>query len=1454
MPLLLRSLRTRLLTSSRHRIAASLTCLLLVMLLATSRTANAAEYLTLQPGDHICIIGNAQAERLQHFGYFEMLLHVAHPKHNLVVRNLGWSADELKLKPRSKNFGSQDDYLHREKADVIIAFFGFNESFAGPQGVQKFKQDLTEFIRHAKSQKYNGKSAPRVALASPIAHENLHNPHLPDGSATNANLVIYTKAMAEVAAAEGVPFADILESSRRLMVNSVAQGSPLTINGVHLNDTGSALQAPLLMRGLFGPDHEYAVTDFDHELKTAVNDKNLHFWHHYRAVNGFYIYGGRSKLWDNDKVMETERRKINDMVKLRDRVVWDLAQWKKPEPIDDSKTTKLMEVESNYKRPITYLKPEESIKKFHVPEGFEVNLFASEQEFPELKNPVQMTFDKRGRLWVCTMPSYPQYQPPGTANDMLLIFEDTDGDGRADKRTVFADKLHVPTGFELGHGGVYIAQQPNLMFLKDNNGDDVADERKVVLHGFDSGDSHHSIGAFTWGPGGALYFQEGVFHHTQVETPYGPVRVKDAGVFRYEPKSEKLDIFVSYPFANPWGHIFDAWGQNFVADASGGSNYFGTAFSGHVNYPQKHRRMRELFRREYRPTAGCEIVSSRNFPDEMQGNFLLNNCIGFLGIANYQFVDDGSGFAAKPVEQLLRSDDPNFRPVDLEFGPDGALYFVDWYNPLIGHMQHSLRDPKRDHSHGRIWRLRYTKKPLLKKPTIAGATVPELLELLKSPEIRTRYRARRALGERDEKEVAAALATWVEGLADDDQLTPEAAEHARLEALWMFQYIDIVNEPLLGQMLRSRDSRARAAATRVLCYWRDRIDSAIDLLKVQGRDENARVRLEAIRAASFFKDPRAADIVVESLTHPQDYYLQYAITETLTTIGHYELGLVRLLKSGRLDPKRVGFAVGLACQRGGEQDLGYIFDRVVTEGGFTDDVRLNALQGLLEAATIRGVRPKTDLTPIADLVKRLQASNRKPSLMTAIRLIGALKIQKAEADLIRLALDKNISSGLRQAALDVLVKFNSEQGRGAIAKLAGKDRPQPVRYAAVATLTRLDINQAAEIAKTVLAEATSSDDPAPLVRAFLAHQDGSKTLAGVLKTTTINEDVAKLALRSMYSVGRSDAELSDALTAAAKIETQDDELSEAEVAKLEAAVREQGDPARGELVFRRADLSCMSCHSLGGVGGGIGPELTAVGSSSPVSYLLNAILTPDKEVKEEFLMAHVYTDDGRTHQGIIHEKTNDRIVLKDATGKMTTIPRNEIDEQEDGGSLMPKGLVKFMTRRELVDLVRFLSELGRDGDYKINYTPVIRRWRVLANVPAELAGDVPNVEVLTDKVLDLDETAWRAAYSMSGGSLPLDESVAPLDQNVIYLQFELKIDLAGKLDFFADSAEGLTIWNGDRQIAFEEGTTKFTTGFKEGKRKITIRVDRSKRDVDTVRIDVRRVPGERTQAALIGGV
>jgi glucose/arabinose dehydrogenase len=845
------------------------------------RAARSAEpQLTIEKGDRVILMGGTLAERMQYFGHFETLLHLRFPEHNLVVRNLGWSADELDLRPRSAGFKDHGHRLEDHRPDVILAFFGFNESFAGPGGLDAFKAKLEKFVTETTTTAYNGMRPPRLVLVGPIAHEDIKDPHLPDGSVNNANLALYSKAMADVAGAKSVPFVDLFTPTKDVLFED---GQRYTINGIHLNERGDAAAGIILDRALFGPSQSDAHPKLRIQLRAAVNEKNLQFFYDYRAINGCYIYGGRKTPFGVVN-FPAEFAKLRAMIAKRDERIWTIARGESvPEVIDDGDLGSFVAVETNVPEPPPVLSPEEQRKTFTLPEGYEINLYASEVEFPDLRKPVQLTFDAKGRLWVCTMPSYPMYLPGTPPDDKVLTFEDVDGDGRADSQTVFADKLHVPTGLEFGKGGLYVGQQPNVMWLQDTDGDDRADVRQLVLHGFDSADSHHAVHAFAYDPGGALYWNEGTFHHTQVETPYGPERVKEAGIFRYEPRTEKFEIFISYPFANPWGHYFDRWGQNFVADASGGANYFGTAFSGQVVYPEKHGGMEQFLKMQWRPTCGCELVSSRHFPDDTQGDYLLNNCIGFQGILRYRMREDSSGFKADPIEPLLTSEDRCFRPVDLEFGPDGALYVVDWFNPLVGHMQHSLRDPNRDTRHGRIWRITYKARPLVAPARIAGASIPELLELLKSYEDRTRYRARMELWSRPSQEVLSTLKTWL------GQLDKNDAEYWRhkLEALWLHQALDEPDTALLQEILRCPEPKARAAATRVLCYTRERVQNPLELLQVQINDEHPRVRLEAIRALSFFDGPealKAQETALELLQHPMDYYLEYTLNETGKTL------------------------------------------------------------------------------------------------------------------------------------------------------------------------------------------------------------------------------------------------------------------------------------------------------------------------------------------------------------------------------------------------------------------------------------------------------------------------------------------------------------------------------------------------------------------------------------------
>jgi putative heme-binding domain-containing protein len=965
---------------------------------SADKKAPPAVRLRIRPGDHITIIGNTLADRMQHDGWLETFFQSRFPKHKLVFRDLGFAADELTIRLRSAGFGSPDEWLAKLHTDIVFAFFGYNESFGGKAGLPKFKQDVADFIQHTLTQKYNGKTAPRLVLFSPIAHENLHDRNLPDGKANNRRLALYTAAMAEVARAHQVPFVDLFTPTKKRYAHA---GEHLTINGIHLNQRGNRFVAEAIDQALFppGPQPKRDARALA-KLRRAIMDKNFDWFMRYRTVDGYNVYGGRSyeRYADNQTnrvVMQREMEVLDVMTANRDRRVWAAAQ-RRDLRVNDRNTPPFIPTRTNKPGPgpggtFLFLDGQKAIEKMTVAKGMKVNLFASEKEFPELAKPVQMAWDPQGRLWVAVWPSYPHWKPKEELNDKILIFEDTKGTGKADKCTVFADHLSCPTGFEFYNGGVLVAQAPDVLFLKDTKGTGKADLRVRVLSGIDSADTHHTANSFQLDPGGALYFQEGTFHRTQVETPYGPPqRLADAGVLRYEPRAQKFEIYVTYPFANPHGHVWDRWGQDFVYDGTGANPYHGALFSGHLEFPHKHPGPPQVYRQRTRPCPGVEILSSRHFPKENQGNLLVANVIGFQGILQYKVRDKGASFTGTEVEPILYSSDPNFRPSDIKIGPDGAIYFLDWMNPIIGHLQHHIRDPNRDRTHGRIYRVTSIGRPLLKAKKIAGEPIDKLLDVLMEPEDRVRYRVRIELGGRDTDQVMAALKKWIAGLDKKDP----AYEHNMLEAMWLHQYHNVVDVDLLQRMLGSKEFRARAAATRVLCYWRDRVPDALGLLKKLAADPHPRVRLEAIRAASFFTVPEAVEVPLISAEYPSDEYLDFVRGETMKALDPF---VKKAIRAGRDLPLTSPAGARYFLGRIGTDDLlkmkrsRGVFLELLFRKGVRDEFRQEALTGLAKLdkesevrVLLRAIRnqderrAKQDESVVFDLVRLLTSHGASP--------------------------------------------------------------------------------------------------------------------------------------------------------------------------------------------------------------------------------------------------------------------------------------------------------------------------------------------------------------------------------------------------------------------------------------------------------------------------------------------
>jgi putative heme-binding domain-containing protein len=1325
---------------------------------------------------------------MQHFGWLETLIHARFRDHHLVFRHLGFSGDEIDIRLRSQDFGTPDQWLARCQADVIFAFFGYNESWGGEAGLPSFRQRLDAWIRHTLTQKYNGKSRPTLVVFSPIAFENHKSPNLPDGQQVNRHLELYTLAMKEVATAHSVRFVDLFHPTSDLYKKAPR---PLTINGIHLTDEGDRRLAEVIDRLLFGPPLPFKGEQLE-TLRRAVNDKNFYWFQRYRTVDGYSVYGGRADLkfvngQTNREVMQREMAVLDVMTANRDKVVWAAANGQIVEP-DDTNTPPFIPVISNKPGPLPggkhiFLSGEDAIAKMTIGRGLNVNLFASEGQWPELVNPVQMAFDTKGRLWVAVWPTYPHWKPKEPMNDKLLILEDSNGDGKADKMTVFADNLHCPTGFEFYNGGVLVAQAPDLLFLKDIDGDDKADIRERVLHGLDSADTHHTANSFVYDPGGALYFQEGTFLHTQVETPYGPpVRVANGAVFRYEPRTQKFNVYVTYGFANPHGHVFDRWGQDIVIDGTGAQPYHAPLFSGYLPFPQKHGRTPQVYQQRTRPSGGMEILSSQHFPPEFEGNLIVTNCIGFQGLLRYKISDQGASFSGQELEPILFSSDPNFRPVDCKTGPDGALYFLDWHNPIIGHMQHNLRDPSRDRSHGRIYRVTYQGRPLSTPPKIAGEPIERLLDLLKHPEDRVRYRTRIELAARPTLEVLGAAKRWLAALPQPATPTDESYEHHRLEILWLHQSHNVVDVELLRAVLNSPSFRARAAAVRVLCEWRDRIPQALDWLRTAILDSHPRVRLEAVRAASYFDPAEVLPVLVEVLTQPEDSFVTHVFRETLRAIesqtrvatqGRIAETMLRLLASGKVPVDRQSLYIEAICRQGTPDDLKAIWQSVVIRPELPTAIRTKAMSELLDAALTRKVKPAGSLD-LAPLLREGEANLRA----LAARLAGVWDVSAVLPELRRLAATESEPDAVRRASIQSLALAKDEETHKLLRSLGEKASPSSLRFQAIASLSRQQPDQAAVLAAEALTIVTPADDLGPLFEPFLTRKGGLEKLIAALERKHPPVDQAKIALRYLYAAGRSDAGLIDVLTRAAGLSAESKAPTPAEIQALVQEVMAKGDPVRGEAIFRRHDLGCFKCHSLNKAGGQVGPELTALGGSSPVDYVVTSVLDPNAAIKEQYATRTISTADGQIYTGIVVSRDSQKVLLRDATGKVISIPIADIEEDREGKSLMPEGLTKFLTRQELLDLCRFLSELGRPGPYAVPTAATIQRWRALRPKDESLVQRVPGDNEFAAKVLAAPGDQWETIYAMLNGQVPLSELRQPGQADVVFLRGEFQVDVA----------------------------------------------------------------------------
>lgn len=1104
--------------------------------------------------------------------------------------------------------------------------------------------------------------------------------------------------------------------------------------------------------------------------------------------------------------------------------------------------------------------PMQQLARLRAAEGFEINLFASD---PDIAKPIQMNWDPSGRLWVATSSVYPQLEPGEVADDKIIVLEDTDGDGVSDQRTVFADGLLIPTSVLPTERGAYVANSTELLLLEDTDGDGRADEREVVFSGFGSEDTHHILHMLRRGPGGYVYFNQSIYIHSNIETPWGLRRLDAGGIWRFRPSTLELEVWVR-GFVNPWGHRFDDWGQQFATDGAFGEgiNYVfpGAAF---VTAAHVDRILRGLSPGQPKH-CGLGMLSGTHLPEDMRGTFLANDFRGNR-INRFRLEDSGSGYAARQLSDFVWTDHVAFRPIDVNVGPDGAVYIADWYNPIIQHGEVDFRDPRRDRTHGRIWRVSATGRATVQAPDLTQASPDEAVAALASPERWTRDAARQVITERPEA-MAPALrrAAAARGTA-----ASEEQEQLRLELLWAHQSVGLVDTALLHDTLSSSDHRVRAAAVRVLADEAARVEDVRERLSAAVGDEHPRVRLEAINGLRRLGDADAARRALAALDHGLDENLDYALWLTVRELkdawlrelaaapgflgsadrlvfalsasgAEGSLGpAVALWRSGALDATDRASLAGLFGRYGGSAEL----DLLAAEATLaSDDTRSPALDALLAASRQRGAAPGSSDAVAAWLDRDARAT----------RLVGRYRREDGPSRLATLALAEGASADLRREALEALADDGRPAAAAALADLAGAERPLEVRSGAVAAWARLDVGAAADAAAPLLSEPGSEAVASELTASFLAVAEGPAGLARALEGATLPEAAAAAALRAASTSPQDTEALEQALRDAAQLGPLALELSDEELARLVEAVRTQGDPRRGEAIYRREVLQCIRCHAIGGAGGITGPDLSSIGGSAQPDYLIESLLQPSKKIKEGYHTTTVLRTDGTIATGVLVSRTDDELVLRDSNAEEVVVYAEEVDEEViSTTSLMPTGLITELRRPEFVDLVAFLSRLGKEGDLRVGPERLVRSWQVL-DVTSAISGTL-RAKGVQAPAREPEAFPWRGVTSTVAGALPLAELPAAqffAGQRFRIARFGLTTPEAGSALLRLSAVDGLSLFVEGEPV---DAAAETTLELEAGTSRVTLILEEGRFPAEFLTVELRDVPGSTARAELAPG-
>lgn len=970
--------------------------------------------------------------------------------------------------------------------------------------------------------------------------------------------------------------------------------------------------------------------------------------------------------------------------------------------------------------------PADAQKAFVVPPGFEVRLFASE---PEIANPVAMTWDERGRLWVLELYEYPLGATPGLpGRDRIKILEDRDADGTADHVTVFADNLNLATGLVVGNGGVYVGEAPNLWFMEDTNGDDVMDRKTQLLTGFGLEDRHELLNGFVWGPDGQLYMTHGVFTHTKAKDPQNPQAepvVLTAGVARFHPQTRRFEVYAEGT-SNPWGVDFDLEGNAFVSACvidhlfhlTPGGLYQRQA--GQPPFPYAYGELPSIVdhRHHMAAYAGINLIQGDQWPAEWKGAALQGN-IHQNALNIDQLNAKGTSFVAthwKGTGDFLTTKDGWFMPVSTQTGPDGAVWVMDWYDRYPCY-QNANADPAGvDRERGRIWRIVWTGdqpgKPVPSRPSpdfdLSKLPSAELAQRLAHPNVWQRRTAQRILNGRGTKAFDTTSATPVHRVFEGGPTV-----EARLSALWTLYSMGLLDDATLDRAATDSEPIIRSWSAR-LSGEQGETPATLARLNRLAQDPDLKVRLGVAIACRQFVSgsltvntpPRTArnDVALRGVlqtlfqsagqgTDPTFEFLYWMALEPLVAenplpiLAFYEQ--FDSQKSLPLSATVLNKLMRRICDLHNEEAL---TRAVLALGKIPDDqsqIWVSGLNGLMEGQRGKVLTP----APEAIAVVATRSTSANASVAQAAQQVGSLwgDASSVKAALARLG-DPATSDADRLAAIATARKLKSDPSRQALLMVALGNGTDTVRAAAVRGL----------------AEVGTDDVAAVLIQPWSTYSPTLKRAVGELCTTrgafkwplyqaieagqVKRGDLPPTVIRAL-ATSRNDAERKKAQQLFGRVNASSADKLKIIAEKRRVVIEGPIDLQAGHEAARK---SCLVCHKFYGEGADIGPDLTGVGRSS-LDALLHHVIHPNEIIGEGYENVEVETGDGRFLSGRLLENNDSRVKLIMAGPAEVVIPKSEIRQMHvTENSVMPEGLEQ-VPDAEFRNLIWYILAPPQDG-------------------------------------------------------------------------------------------------------------------------------------------------------------